>query len=195
MVEPRNMENHSCARVRMNSYQGTSKLCPVRLQNCCEPCILPVSSLLNKNIYSSYPVLLQTILCLVWKGQITCLFSSHAFRLRETILKEQEDSWIPSPDMVIKFWNLNSCFCKRIKMAKGQEVLLSFSHEHIQKTHLYVEQFEQNIYWTLAEELKPPKRARNSLHKWVEQKKKMNSCCNGMTLWWWACFAYERERG
>ena len=30
----------------------------------------------------------------------------------------------------------------------------------------------QNIYWMLAEELKPPKRGRNPPHNWVEQKKK-----------------------
>ena len=29
-----------------------------------------------------------------------------------------------------------------------------------------------NMYRKLAEELKPPKRARNSLHNWVEQKKR-----------------------
>ena len=39
------------------------------------------------------------------------------------------------------------------------------------KTHKHVKQFAQNINWMLAEELKPPKRARNSWHNWVEQKK------------------------
>lgn len=39
------------------------------------------------------------------------------------------------------------------------------------KPHLYVEQFAQNIYRTLAEELKTPRRARNPPHNWEEQKK------------------------
>ena len=49
---------------------------------------------------------------------------------------------------------------------------LTFSHKHIKKNHLHVEQFTQNIYWTLADDLKPQKRARNPSHNWVEQKAK-----------------------
>ena len=40
------------------------------------------------------------------------------------------------------------------------------------KTHLHVKRLIQNINWMCAKELKPPKRARNSWHNWVEQKKK-----------------------
>ena len=40
------------------------------------------------------------------------------------------------------------------------------------KNHLHVERFTQKIYWVLAEELKPPQRARNPPHNWIEQKKK-----------------------
>ena len=58
-------------------------------------------------------------------------------------------------------------------MAEVWDVMLIFSHKHIKKNpHLHVEQFTQNIYWKLAEELKPPKRAGNPPHNWVEQKKK-----------------------
>ena len=41
-----------------------------------------------------------------------------------------------------------------------------------QKSTLHVKQLTQNLNWMLAEELKPPKRARNSWHNWAEQKKK-----------------------
>ena len=44
--------------------------------------------------------------------------------------------------------------------------------QHIKKTLLHVKWITQNINWMLAEELKTPKRARNSWHKWVDQKKK-----------------------
>ena len=44
---------------------------------------------------------------------------------------------------------------------------------HLKKNHLYVEQqFSENIYWTLAENLKFPKRARNPPHNWVDKTKK-----------------------
>ena len=56
-------------------------------------------------------------------------------------------------------------------MAEQYDMVLTFSHKHIKK-NLHVEQFIQNIYWTLAEDLKPSKRARNPSHNWVEQKKK-----------------------
>ena len=42
----------------------------------------------------------------------------------------------------------------------------------IKRTRLYVEQFAQNLYWMLAEDLRPPERARNPPHIRVEQKKK-----------------------
>ena len=57
-------------------------------------------------------------------------------------------------------------------MAEEQEVALTFSHKHIKKTQLHVKRLTQSINWMLAEEMKPPKRARNSWHNWVEQKKK-----------------------
>ena len=50
--------------------------------------------------------------------------------------------------------------------------MLTLSHKHIKKTHLYIKQLSQDINWILAEELKPPKRARNSWPNWVEQKEK-----------------------
>ena len=40
------------------------------------------------------------------------------------------------------------------------------------KKSLHVEQLAQNIYWLLAEDLRPLKRARYPSHNWVEQKKK-----------------------
>ena len=43
-----------------------------------------------------------------------------------------------------------------------QEVTLTFSHKHIKNTHLHVKLLAQNINWMLAEELKPPKMARES---------------------------------
>ena len=43
---------------------------------------------------------------------------------------------------------------------------------HQKKPHLYVERFAQNIYYTLAEDLGFPKRARDPPCNWVEQKKK-----------------------
>ena len=52
---------------------------------------------------------------------------------------------------------------------RGHAHLLPQTH---QKTHLHVKRLTQNINWMLAEELKPPKRARNSWHNWVEHKKK-----------------------
>ena len=48
--------------------------------------------------------------------------------------------------------------------------LLPQTHTH--KNYPHVEQFAQNMYWKLAEELKPPKRAGNPLYNWVEQKGK-----------------------
>ena len=38
--------------------------------------------------------------------------------------------------------------------------------------NIHVEWFAQNLYWTLAEDLKPLKEARIPLHNWVEQKRK-----------------------
>ena len=58
------------------------------------------------------------------------------------------------------------------KKAEEKEVVLTFSHKHIKKTHLHVKRLTQNINWIVEEELKPLKRARNSWHNWVEQKKK-----------------------
>lgn len=40
------------------------------------------------------------------------------------------------------------------------------------KNHLHIERLPQNIYWMQAEDHKPPKRARNHSHNWVEQKEK-----------------------
>ena len=62
-----------------------------------------------------------------------------------------------------------------IKMAEEKDVVLTFSHKHNKKkkkNHLHVEQFIQNIYWTLTEYLKPSKRAKTPLHNWIEQKGK-----------------------
>ena len=51
---------------------------------------------------------------------------------------------------------------------------LTFSHKDIKKKkkNLHVEQFLQNIYRTLAEDLRLPKRARKPPHNWVGQKRK-----------------------
>ena len=49
--------------------------------------------------------------------------------------------------------------------------LLPQTHQKKKKKPIYhVEQFSQNIYWMLAEDLKPPKRARNVPYNWIEQK-------------------------
>ena len=66
----------------------------------------------------------------------------------------------------------NSSNQKILQEADQDDIALAFSHKHIQKTHLHVKQLAQNIPWMLAEELKPPKRAKNSWHNWVEQNKK-----------------------
>ena len=52
--------------------------------------------------------------------------------------------------------------------------MLTLSHKNKKKkkTHLHLKGFTQDINWMLAENLKPPKRARNSWHNQVEQKKK-----------------------
>ena len=49
--------------------------------------------------------------------------------------------------------------------------MLTFFHKNI-KNNLLVQGFIQNIYGTLAEDIKPLKRARNPPHNWVEQKAK-----------------------
>ena len=51
-------------------------------------------------------------------------------------------------------------------------MLCSPSPQTQQKSHLRVERFIQNIYSTLAEELKPPKGARKPPHNWVKQKER-----------------------
>ena len=55
---------------------------------------------------------------------------------------------------------------------RSNNVTLTFSQKHIKNTHIHVEQFTQNIHWTLAEELKPPQWARNPPHNWKEKKKR-----------------------
>ena len=57
-------------------------------------------------------------------------------------------------------------------MAEEYEAALTYSNKHIKKPHLHIEWFAQSIYWKLAEELKPPERARNPIHKMAEQNKK-----------------------
>ena len=49
---------------------------------------------------------------------------------------------------------------------------LTFSHKHTKKTLSTLEWFVQNIYWMLAEDLKPLKMARNPPHYWVKQNEK-----------------------
>ena len=39
-------------------------------------------------------------------------------------------------------------------------MMLIFFNKHIKKKKLHVEQFTQNIYWTLEEDLKPPKKGK-----------------------------------
>ena len=58
-------------------------------------------------------------------------------------------------------------------MAEEQDMTLIFSKKHIKKKkNPHIEQFTQNIYRMVAEDLKPPKRARNTPHNWVGQKEK-----------------------
>lgn len=45
-------------------------------------------------------------------------------------------------------------------MAEERDVELNFSHKYIKK-NLHVERFSQNIYWTLAENLRIPKEQEN----------------------------------
>ena len=51
-------------------------------------------------------------------------------------------------------------------------MMLTFTHKHIEKSQLHVEQFSRNIYGTLTENLETLQRARNPPHNWVEQKEK-----------------------
>ena len=51
-------------------------------------------------------------------------------------------------------------------------MVLTSSQKHKKKTHLHVEQLKQDIYRTLAKDLKPPKKTRNSPHNWVAKKRK-----------------------
>ena len=60
----------------------------------------------------------------------------------------------------------------RIRMVEEEHVAFTFSHKHVKKPHLHGEWVAQNICWMLAEDLKPPKRSRNPLHTWLEQKEK-----------------------
>ena len=53
-------------------------------------------------------------------------------------------------------------------MAEEWDIVLTFSP----KKNLHVEWFTQNIYRTLMEDLKPPKRAKNFLYNWGEQNAK-----------------------
>ena len=53
-------------------------------------------------------------------------------------------------------------------------MVLTFTHKHIEKSQLHVEQFSRNIYGTLTENLETLQRARNPPHNWVEQKEKKN---------------------
>ena len=52
------------------------------------------------------------------------------------------------------------------------KMCLSPSPTNTLKKNLRVEWFAQKIYWMLSEDIKPPKKARNSPHNWVEQKGK-----------------------
>ena len=64
---------------------------------------------------------------------------------------------------------------KKEKLRKDQDERSKTSRSpstQQKKKSLHVELFTQNIYRTLAEDFKPPKRARNPPHNWVKQKKK-----------------------
>ena len=56
--------------------------------------------------------------------------------------------------------------CQRYKMWQSP------SPTNTSKENLHVEWFTQNIYRTLARDIKTPKRARNPAHNWVKQKGK-----------------------
>ena len=47
-----------------------------------------------------------------------------------------------------------------IKMAEAYDAELIFSHKHILKKHLHAERLAQKVYWTLTEDLRPPKKVR-----------------------------------
>ena len=67
--------------------------------------------------------------------------------------------WAKNTILILLKWLYNGrvTFTGQSKMAEEYEVLLTFSHKYIKKAH-------QNINRMLAEELKPPKRARNNWH-------------------------------
>lgn len=45
-------------------------------------------------------------------------------------------------------------------MAEAYDAELILSHKHILKKHLHAERLAQKVYWTLTEDLRPPKKVR-----------------------------------
>ena len=64
------------------------------------------------------------------------------------------------------------CWGRSFKMAEEWEVEITFLPTNTSEIRLHVEQLLQNTYWTLAEDLRPPKRQETPPHTWVGQKKK-----------------------
>ena len=57
-------------------------------------------------------------------------------------------------------------------MAEEYDVEITFLPTNTSEIHLHGEQLLQNTYWTLAEDLRPPKRQETPPRTWVGQKKK-----------------------
>lgn len=106
-------KNHFFVGVKMSSNHRTSKLCP-DFRIAVNRVLCPFSPFWTRAFIALS--LCCTNHSMAWKGQIICLFGSHSFRLKGTVLKgillrtyTQGDSCTPEPDLGIEFWTLNSC--------------------------------------------------------------------------------------
>lgn len=71
---------------------------------------------------------------------------------------------------------------REIKMAEKKDVKLTSSQMH-QKIHLQVEQFSQNTYWKLAEDLIQPKLQEGSPYNQVEWNKTIKELGQNLSPW------------
>ena len=71
---------------------------------------------------------------------------------------------------------------REIKMAEKKDVKLTSSQMH-QKIHLQVEQFSQNTYWKLAEDLIQPKLQEGSPYNQVEWNKTIKELGQNLNPW------------
>ena len=75
------------------------------------------------------------------------------------------------------------------KMAEEYDIEITFLPTNTSKIHLHMEQLLQNTCWTLAEDLRLPKRQETPPHTWVWQKKKQRqknrngTSTSGRELW------------